>query len=301
MRIRSLLLMVCGALFLSVLTGQELPTRQLAPGVFFWQGDRDQRQPANCVWVQFKDHVLVVDANFPWAAKQIMSQIRGTTHGPVRYVIDTHWHNDHTFGNCIYTDAGAFIVSSQECADELASRGPASWNNWNDTAHPLTGYQLVRPSITFTDRMNFDDGTERVEITRVEPSHSKGDAVAYLPKHKILITGDLVVNWGFGNNNGDMGGNPENWIRVLDDLLKWEVKIVVPGHGAPVDLAKLREQRDYLKSMLDQVKHGIRAGKTADELVREIDLAKYGSFGMNTGANATSIRAMFRFVTAGRK
>ena len=291
---------ICGVLILRASTVQEL-ARQIAPGVFFWQGNRDLRQPANCVWVQFKDYVLVVDANFPWAAKQIMSQIKGTTHGPVRYVFDTHWHNDHTFGNCIFTDAGALVVSSQECADELATRGPASWNNWNDTAHPLSGYRLTQPSITFTDRMIFDDGTQRLELMRVDPSHSKGDAIAYLPKHRILITGDLVVNWGFGNNNGDTGGNPENWIRVLDNLLKWELTTVVPGHGAPVDPQKMREQRDYLKGMLDQVKDGIRAGKTADELSRKIDLRQYGFFARNTGANAASVRAMYRFLTAGRK
>ena len=300
MRIRYLLLIACGVLTLKISPGQE-NTVQIAPGVFFWQGDRDQRQPANCVWVQFKEYVLVIDANFPWAARQIMSQIKSTTHGQVRYVFDTHWHNDHTFGNCVYTDAGASIVSSQECADELASRGSASWNSWKEAAHPLNGYRLAQPSITFTDRMVFDDGTERVELLRVEPSHSKGDAIAYLPKHKILITGDLVVNWAFGNNNGDMGGNPGNWIHVLDDLLKWDVKIVAPGHGAPVDMKKMREQRDYLKDMLDQVSEGIRAGKTADVLTREIDLAKYGSFGINAAATATSIRAMYRFLSIARK
>ncbi len=301
MRMPSLLWIVCGLLILSPVSGQELSARQLSPGVFFWQGVRDRRQPANCVWVQFRDHVLVVDANFPWAAKEIMSQIESTTHGPVRYVLDTHWHNDHSFGNCIYADEGAVVVTSRECADELASRGPASWNNWKDDAHPLTEYRLVQPEITFSDRIIFDDGTERVEVMRVEPSHSKGDAVVYLPKHKILITGDLVVNWGYGNNLGDTGGNPENWIRVLDELLTWDVKTVVPGHGAPVDLRKMSEQRDYLNDMLDQVKNGIRSGKTADELARDIDLGRHGSFGANAGANATSMRAMFRFLTSGRR
>jgi glyoxylase-like metal-dependent hydrolase (beta-lactamase superfamily II) len=289
------------ALVAIILPGQERSPMQLAPGVFFRPGDRDQRQPANSLWIQFKDHVLVVDANFPWAAKQILAQIQATTHGPIRYVFNTHWHNDHTFGNCVYSDANAIVVSSKECADELAARGPASWSNWKETAHPLEGYRLVQSSITFTDRLIFDDGTERVEVIRVEPSHSKGDAVAYLPKHKILITGDLVVNWEFGNNIGDSGANPENWIRVLDELLKWDVKTVVPGHGLPVDLRKMREQRDYLEDMLHKVRDGARAGKTADDLAREIDLGKYGSFGANAAATATSVRAMLRFVTAARK
>lgn len=301
MKTRFLLPVVVGMLVLNMLPGQEPSAKQLAPGVFFWQGDRDQRQPANCAWIQFQDHVLVIDANFPWAAKQILSEIKSTTHGPVKYVVDTHWHNDHTFGNCIFADAGAVVVSSTECADELGSRGPASWKNWNETAHPLAGYRLALPSLTFTDRIIFDDGTERVEIVRVDPSHSKGDAVAYLPKHRILITGDLVVNWAFGNNIGDAGGNPENWVRVLDRLLEWDVSTVVPGHGAPVGLPKMREQRDYLQDMLTQVRTGIRAGKTADDLAREIDLGRHGSFGVNASANASSIRAVYRFLMAGKK
>lgn len=301
MFIRYVLSIACGALFLGASLPQERPAVQIAPGVFFWQGDRAQRQPANCVWIQFKDHVLVVDANFPWAAKQILAQIKGTTRGPVRYVFDTHWHNDHTFGNCTYADAGAAIVSTVECAGEMASRGPSSWNGWNDSAHPLKEYRLAQPALTFTDRMIFDDGTERVELSRVQPSHSKGDAIAYLPRHKILITGDLVVNWDFGNNNGDTGGNPENWVRVLDDLLAWDVKTVVPGHGPPVDLAKMRAQRDYLQDMLSQVKAGIREGKTAEDLARAIDLSKHSPFGVNPAANAASIRAVFRFLTALRK
>ena len=122
----------------------------------------------------------------------------------------------------------------------------------------------------------------------------------YLPKHRILISGDLVVNWAFGNNIGDSGGNPQTWIRVLDRLLDWDATLVVPGHGAPVDLQKVREQRDYLQDMLTQVQAGMRAGKTADELSREIDLRRHDSFGINPSANASSIRAVFRFLAAGK-
>jgi cyclase len=300
MRIRSVAIIVLGMLLLGVSPGQDVSVKELAPGVYFRQGDRDQREPANCVWVLFQDHVLVIDANFPWAAKKILPQIKRTTDRPVRFVFDTHWHNDHTFGNSVFVDAGATIVSSRECAEELASRGPASWNNWQETAHSLQGFRLEQSTLTFTDRLALDDGTERVEIIRMDPSHSKGDAIAYLPKHKILVTGDLCVNWAFGNNIGDSGANPENWIRVLEDLLKWDVKTVVPGHGAPVDLQKLGAQRDYLRDMLTQVQAGIRSGKTADELARAIDLGKHGSFGINPTANATSIRAVYRYLKAGK-
>jgi glyoxylase-like metal-dependent hydrolase (beta-lactamase superfamily II) len=296
MRIRNLLIAAIGLLMLGASQGRQNSVRELAPGVFFWQGDRDQRAPANCVWVLFKDHVLVIDANFPWAAQEIMSEIRKTTSKPVRFVFDTHWHNDHTYGNCVYVDVGATLVSSQECAEELASRGVTGWKNWSETAHSLSGYRLELPTMTFSDKIVFDDGAMRVEISRVPPSHSKGDAIAYLPKQRILVTGDLCVNWAWGNNLGDSTANPENWIRVLDQISLWDVQTVVAGHGAPVDLPKLRQQREYLADMLAQVRAGLGAGKSADELAGSIDLSRHGTFGVNAAANATSIRAVYRYL-----
>src|SRR5271168_1592624 len=73
--------------------------KQLAPGVYVWQGDRDKREPANCMWVIFKDYVVVVDANFPWATQEILSKIKSTTDKPIRYVLNTHYHGDHAYGN----------------------------------------------------------------------------------------------------------------------------------------------------------------------------------------------------------
>jgi cyclase len=276
--------------------GRQASVRELAPGVYFWQGDRDKREPANCVWVLFKDHVLVIDANFPWAAQEIMTEIRKTTKKPVRFVFDTHWHNDHTYGNCVYVDAGATLVSSAECAEELVTRGVTGWKNWNEAGHSLSGYRLELPTMTFSDTIVFDDGTMRVEISRVLPSHSQGDAIAFLPKQRILVTGDLCVNWAWGNNLGDSGANPENWIRVLDQISQWDVQTVVAGHGAPVDRVKLRQQRDYLADMLAQVRSGLIAGKNAEELAGGIDLSRHGTFGMNAAANAASIRAVYRYL-----
>ena len=140
----------------------------------------------------------------------------------------------------------------------------------------------------------FDDGARRVILTRMGPAHSKGDAVAYLPREKILVTGDLCVNWTWGNNVADPDADYDNWIRVLDDLAQWDVGIVIPGHGSLSDTATLRAQRVYLADMQQQVRAGIRAGKTADQLSQELDLARHGSFGVNKDSNAVSIRAMYK-------
>ena len=297
-------------LTLVTLRSQDQKVTQLAPGVFFWQGDTVIRQPSNCVWVVFNDYVLVIDANFPWGAREILREIQRTTNKPIRFVFNTHYHADHGFGNGVFMDAGATIVSSRECREESLSKGELDWRNQilnraqrpNASEHDKTvaeesrakGYRVEHPTLLFDGRMAFDDGERRVELIRVGPGHTIGDAVAYLPKEKILVTGDLCVNWTSGNNTGDRDADPENWIKVLDTLAQWDLKTVVPGHGRLGTTDILRGQRAYLEDMVAQVRAGITAEKTADQLVQSIDLSRHRPWGATPSANASSIRAIHR-------
>jgi cyclase len=106
-----------------------------------------------------------------------------------------------------------------------------------------------------------------VEIKRLGPAHSKGDAVAYLPKEKILITGDLCVNWTWGNDMADPDADYDNWTRVPDDLARWDVRTVVPGHSRLAAADTLLAQREYIADIVRQVRTGVRATKTADHIV----------------------------------
>src|SRR5687767_13287754 len=126
---RIVLTALCGLLTLVAARGRDAQVSPLAPGVFFWQGDTETRRPSNCVWIVFRDYVLVLDANFPWGAREILEAIKRTTSKPVRFVFNTHYHADHGFGNAVFVDAGATIVSSRQCAEESKSKGEADWRN----------------------------------------------------------------------------------------------------------------------------------------------------------------------------
>jgi glyoxylase-like metal-dependent hydrolase (beta-lactamase superfamily II) len=118
--------------------------------------------------------------------------------------------------------------------------------------------------------------------------------VAYLPKEKILVTGDLCVNGNpWGNNVADPHADYDKWLSVLDTLASWNIKTVVPGHGELGTTETLKQQRAYLADMLAQVRRGIKAGKTKEELVKEIDLNRHPVYGQNKVSTARSIRAMF--------
>ena len=279
-------------------TGQAGTVRQLAPGVFSRQGDKDSRQPANTSWIEFRNFVVVIDANTPWGIKAALPEIKRTTSKPIKYVFDTHYHWDHTQGNSVMADEGVTVVCSQDCASELATKGKTEWEQMakRTDEYSLAAYRMERPSIVFGEFMAIDDGERRLELRRVGPAHTIGDAVAFLPKEGILFTGDLCVNWKFGNNVGDRDADLPHWVQVLNELATWSVKTVIPGHGDPGSVATLKAQGAFLDDLWKQVSAGKKAGRTVDQLLKEVDLSKHGDFAADTQQNESAIRQTFRRV-----
>jgi cyclase len=290
-----LAILLLAAAYVHTLRGQTRSVHQIAPGVFTRIGDRDARQPANTSWIEFKDFVVAIEANTPWGLRDILPEIRKTTSKPIRYVFDTHYHWDHTQGNSTMVDQGVTVVCSQDCASELAGKGKTEWDQMSKNAeYSLAPYRLQQPSVVFGDFMAIDDGERRLELRRVGPAHTIGDAVAFLPKEGILFTGDLCVNWRAGNNVGDRDADHQHWVQVLNDLARWEVKTVVPGHGDLGTVATLRAQSAFLDDLWKQVASGKKAGKTVDQLLKEVDLSKHGDFAADQQQNQSAIRAVFR-------
>jgi len=274
---------------------QSKPVRELAPGVYYYFGDEKQQKSANCTWIVFKDYVLAIDANYPWGAEEILQEIRKTTSKPVKFVFNTHYHHDHTFGNAIFADAGATIVSTAKTAEEMRSLGQYEWDHGSGySGRNMKGYRREFPSLLFNDTIVFDDSIHRVELIRMGPAHTGGDGVAFLPKEKILITGDLFINGNpWGNNVADADADYDKWLNVLETMAGWNVTIVIPGHGEPATTEQLKNQRLYLKDMLDQVRKGIKSGKTKEQLMLEVDLSKHPVYGENKVSIKRSVGDMY--------
>jgi glyoxylase-like metal-dependent hydrolase (beta-lactamase superfamily II) len=259
-------------------------------------GDRDVRQPANTSWVEFRQFVVVIEANTPWGIRAILPEIRKTTSKPIRYVFDTHYHWDHTQGNSVMVDEGVTVVCSQDCASELATKGKGEWEQMSKPTgeYSLAPYRMEQPSLVFGDFMAIDDGERRLELKRVGPAHTIGDAVAFLPREAILFTGDLCVNWRSGNNVGDRDADHPHWVQALNDLATWKVTTVVPGHGDLGSVETLRAQSAFLDDLWKQVSAGKKAGRTLDQLLTEVNLARHGDFAADQQQNQSAIRAVFR-------
>jgi glyoxylase-like metal-dependent hydrolase (beta-lactamase superfamily II) len=254
---------------------------ELAPGVFFRYSSISATDPtipfggSNHAWVIFKDYVVVIDANFPKEAADVIAAIKKTTNKPIRYVLDTHHHGDHAYGNTIWAKEGAKIVASKNTARLLKVNGPKQWEDASkgkNGRQDLRENELKQVDITFDDTYELDDGTQRVEFRQFGHSHTIGDAVAYLPKQKILCTGDACVNGSF-NFMGH--ANSASWIKCLEGMEKLDVNLVCPGHGKIAGKDLLATQKRYFVEMRAEVKKGIDAKKSLDEIVAALDMPWY--------------------------
>ena len=250
----------------------------------------DKRIIANAGWVVFRDYVLVIDANYPWGARAILEDIRKTTDKPIKFVFDTHYHGDHAHGNGVFVDAGATIVCSADCREESLRKNPQAWQA---SAADYKNDKLEHPQIGFPERMVFVDGTHRVELIKVGPGHTLGDSVAWLPKERILFTGDLCVNKRSGNNVADPDASPEGWVRALDGLMKYDVAQLVPGHGFMGGKEAIAGQRAYLQAMIDGVRAGIARGEPVEKLAESLDFSKNAEWGADKMRNAAAIKAVY--------
>src|SRR5262245_25722206 len=173
--------------------------QKLAPDVYFYEGDIDKGH-CNNGWVVFEDYVLVIDANFPSGARELIPKIRELTKKPIRFAFDTHHHGDHAYGNQVWVDEGATPVAHTGVIEEMKKYetghyggAPGRWEDEAKEREDVRGSRLKPPSVLFPDMLIFDDGTHRVELHHFGVAHTHGDGFAWLPKEWILFTGDATV------------------------------------------------------------------------------------------------------------
>ena len=295
---------------LAFVSGAEPPkmkfneVREVAPGVFFRYASISATDPTvpfggcNNIWIVFQDFVVVIDANFPREARLVLKEIRKTTDKPVRYVLDTHHHGDHAYGNAIWAEAGATIVGQVNCFRLLRTVGPEQFRNAGAGAtgrKDVAESYLKTPSLVFDDKLVIDDGNQRVEFLHFGHCHTRGDAVAYLPKHKILCTGDACVNGAF-NFMGH--SNSASWIQCLDRMAQLDIDLICPGHGPVTGKDLLQTQKRYFVDLRQQVQKGIDAGKDLDAITASINMPWYKEWtGKDAKENVDNIKHVYDELT----
>lgn len=251
---------------------------KVSEGVYFHEGDLTNKGHCNNGWVLFDDYVLVIDANFPSGAQNILPKIRALTEKPIRFAFDTHHHGDHAYGNQVWVDNGAIPVAHTGVVDEMKKYETGYYGNkpgrWEETAQgrpDVKASKLKPPTVLFPRELYFDDGKRRVELLHLGVAHTHGDAWAWLPKERILYSGDACVNGPY-NFVGD--GDVEKWIRTLEAAKKLGAKVLCPGHGPRGESIVVEDQRRYFVSLRDKVGALTKANKTPAEVRAAIPMVE---------------------------
>jgi glyoxylase-like metal-dependent hydrolase (beta-lactamase superfamily II) len=250
------------AAFVPALSAQINTTQTVAPGVYFHEGD-PRLGHSNNGWIVFDNFVLVIDANYPSGAKIVMPRIAETTDKPVRFVFNTHHHADHAYGNQLWADAGASLVATVASLDEMKKVEPGRFEASAKIRPDVAATNLHPPEVLFPKDLVIDDGHRRVELRFLGVGHTGGDGYAWLPKEKILFTGDACVN-GPANKVDD--GNVGEWIKTLELVKQLGAEKVCPGHGPMGGPEIIADQQAYLIALQRAVKARFEAGKTPAEV-----------------------------------
>ena len=211
------------------------------------------------------DALLVVDASYARTAHLIMDEIRKLSPLPIRYLINTHYHGDHTGGNAII-GKGAEIISHTNCkAAQEASMKP-------EERADAAGL----PQKTFEKEMTLELGEETIRLIHFGPAHTSGDTVVIFDKAKVVHTGDLFFHGVPPYIDVSNGSNTKNWVITIGKLAEtYPDFTVIPGHGPVTTMKEYVKFAEYLRYLRKEVAAAIKAGKTKEQAMESIDLSAF--------------------------
>jgi glyoxylase-like metal-dependent hydrolase (beta-lactamase superfamily II) len=201
--------------------------------------------------------VILVDDKFAEDAPEIVAKVRTVSDKPIRYVLNTHQHGDHTGGNAALLAANAEIIIHK-----------------NARANMVTNKQPGLPQITFSDETRVFLGDKEVRARHLGRGHTNGDAVIYFPTEKVLHTGDLFVNGGTPFIDMANGGSVKEWDKTIERALKYDFDIVIPGHGEVASRHDLEKWMQTMASVRDHISKACAGDPTA--AFKRLDLADLG-------------------------
>jgi glyoxylase-like metal-dependent hydrolase (beta-lactamase superfamily II) len=220
---------------------------------------------ANIIVLSGDHQKFLVDAGISVSKAKVKSALDAISTAPVAYVVDTHWHWDHTDGNEWMHKSGATIIAHRNTLKHLSQ--VTHVDDWNWTMLPVPAG--ARPTILIDDRTTFIFAGDTIDIEHIGPGHTDGDVWVYFVRADVLALGDTFWNGSYPFIDNQDGGN-------INDAIKWANKaieratdktIVVPGHGPVGTRAQLIEFRDMLVAVRDNVAALKRQGKSLDEVV----------------------------------
>lgn len=213
-----------------------------------------------------KDGTFLVDDQYAPLTEKIVAAIRTVTPDPVRFIVNTHFHGDHTGGNENFGERGSIIVAHENVRKRMSVEQVRKILRQDRTPAAPPG---ALPKITFTDEVTFHWNDEEIRAFHVEHAHTDGDVIIHFTNGDVFHMGDVFFNGRYPFIDIDSGGNVKGIISAADLVLSMTQSTtkIIPGHGELAGPEDLRAYRDMLATVRDRVQAMIEEGKSIEEIV----------------------------------
>ena len=247
--------------------------QQLAPNVYAYIQAKATWYWSNAGFIVGSDYVVVVDSlATAGLTRKFKDEIRKVADKPIRYLINTHHHGDHIYGNRVFAEAT--IISHDYCRSEAIEQGIRDPDLMN-TVFPefdFRGIAITPADITFDKQLTLHMDKREIRLLHFGPGHTTGDIIVYLPEEGIIFASDFIFLY---STPLGMEGSFAGWLRNLDAMENLGARTYVPGHGPVCGAEGLNLCRDYLVLIQREARKRFGRGMTVDETAKDIDLGQF--------------------------
>lgn len=275
--------------------------KEIAPGVFVHQGryeiftPRNSGDTSNAGFIIGKDGVAVIDTGgSPIVGAELLKAIRERTSLPIKYVINTHMHPDHIFGNVVFEPEKPTYVGHYKLPRALANRAERylAINKELLGATAFDGTQVIPPTLLVKDKTALDLGDRKLVLEAEKTAHTDNDLTVLDKQTGTLFLGDLL----FSRHTPALDGSIRGWLSLIDELQqRKDVARVVPGHGPPsMQLPEaLAPEKRYLSVIAKEVRAKIKEGATLADAMRTVGLSEKDAWVLFKEYHARNVSAAF--------
>ncbi len=246
----------------------EIETLPVAGGVHMLTG-----QGGNMGVSVGEDGVLLIDDQFAPLTDKIKAAVAKLGGGEIRFVINTHWHGDHTGGNENLGQTGSLIVAHDNVRRRMSVEQFMEFFDRRVPASP----KGALPVVTFPESVTFHLNGESIRVVHVAAAHTDGDSIVHFPTSNVIHAGDVFFNGLYPFVDLDSGGSINGLIAAVDWMLENsnDSTRIIPGHGPLTDLQGLETYRELLVTVRDRIARLIRSGKTLEEVLEAGPSSEY--------------------------